>query len=234
MKPLVIAHRGYSSAFRENSLAGFDGAIAAGADAIETDIRLSSDGIPVCSHDADLKRIRGRDAKVSDLAASELEEEGILRLETVLSAMRGRTRVMLDLKLTTETELMPAFAVVERLGVGAAMFAGVRSIDMASVVRRLSPQATLLGLVRSPGELPAFHAAGGAIGRLWQDEATEAGVAAAKAGGLKVWVTAGTRGQGHPGDISADGLRRLFRLGVDGVIVNDVAQAVAVRDEAAS
>jgi len=232
MPPLVIAHRGYSSAFPENSLAGFDGAIAAGGDAIETDVRLSRDGIPVCSHDADLKRLRGRDVKVSDLPAAELEEEGILRLETVLSAMRGRTRVMLDLKLVTEAELAPGFAVVETLGVGADMFAGVRSIDMASVVRRLSPKATLLGLVKSPGDLPAFHAAGGAIGRLWEDEATETGVAAAKAGGLKVWVTAGTRGQGHPGDISADGLRRLFRLGVDGVIVNDVAQAVAIRKEA--
>lgn len=48
--PQNIGHRGYSAAFPENSMAAFQGAVAAGADAIETDLHLSRDGVVVLSH----------------------------------------------------------------------------------------------------------------------------------------------------------------------------------------
>lgn len=231
MIPFVIAHRGFSAGHPENSLEAFEAAIAAGADAIETDVRLSRDGVAMCSHDPDLKRLRGRAEAVDQVDAAVLEREGVLRLATVLAAVRGRIKVMLDLKLTTEAGLTPGFKVVNDLGMGADIFAGVRSVDLVGIVGRLCPQAVLLGLVKEPSELPAFYAAGGAIGRLWEDEATEAGIDAAKAGGHRVWVTAGARGHGGVGDIDAARLRRLFAGGVDGVIVNDPAQALAIRTE---
>lgn len=43
-----------------------------GADGIEFDVRLSSDGIPVCIHDADLRRTGQSAARVADLTAREL------------------------------------------------------------------------------------------------------------------------------------------------------------------
>ena len=46
-----IAHRGYSSMYLENTLDAFEGAAKAGAWGIETDLRLSSDGIPYVFHD---------------------------------------------------------------------------------------------------------------------------------------------------------------------------------------
>ena len=231
MRPMVIAHRGFSTGHPENSLEAFEAAIAAGADAIETDVRLSRDGVAMCSHDPDLKRLHGRAETVAEVDAAGLEREGILRLATVLKAVRGRIKVMLDLKLTTEEGLTPGFKVVNDLGMGADVFAGARSVDLAEVIRRLCPEATLLGLVKQPSDLPAFYAAGGAIGRLWEDEATKAGIAAAKVGGHRVWVTAGARGKGGVGDIDAAGIRRLLADGADGVIVNDPAQALAVRTE---
>ena len=230
---LVIAHRGFSAGHPENSLEAFEAAITAGADAIETDVRLSRDGVPVCSHDADLKRLRGRADAISQVDAADLEREGILRLETVLAAVKGRTKVMLDLKLLTEEGLAPGFAVVNKLGMGGDVFAGVRDIELVRVVRKLCPAATLLGLVKRPDDLPYFYSAGGAIGRLWEDEATRASVAAAKKDGHQVWVTAGARGAGGVGDIGRDGLKHLYAVGVGGVVVNDPAQAIAVRAEMA-
>lgn len=230
---LVIAHRGFSAGHPENSLEAFEAAIAAGADAIETDVRLSRDGVPVCSHDADLKRLRGRADTVSQVDVADLEREGILRLDTVLAAVKGRTKVMLDLKLVTEEGLAPGFAVVNKLGMGADVFAGVRDIELVRVVRKLCPAATLLGLIKRPDDLPYFYGAGGAIGRLWEDEATRPSVAAARKDGHKVWVTAGARGAGGVGDIGRDGLKYLYGAGVDGVVVNDPAQAISVRAEMA-
>ncbi len=54
--PLIIAHRGASSAAPENTLAAFELAITEGADGIELDVHLSSDGVPVVIHDSRLHR----------------------------------------------------------------------------------------------------------------------------------------------------------------------------------
>jgi glycerophosphoryl diester phosphodiesterase len=230
MAALIIAHRGFSAAHRENSLAAFEAAIAAGADVVETDVRLSRDGLPVCCHDPDLKRVHGRSERIDALDAVELEREGVLGLTTVLMAARGRTKVMLDFKLTTDAEMEATLGVVNALGMAADVVVGVRAIELVAVVQHYCPEATLLGLVRKPAELPAFFAAGGTIGRLWEAEATRAGIAVAKRGGNPVWVTVGGRGGGSTGNIGATALRRLYDDGADGVIVNDPAQALAVRD----
>jgi glycerophosphoryl diester phosphodiesterase len=60
MKPLdertrlVVAHRGASAAEPQNTLAAFEAAILAGADAIELDVRLTSDGVLVVLHDPEV------------------------------------------------------------------------------------------------------------------------------------------------------------------------------------
>lgn len=48
--PQIIAHRGYSAKFPENTLNAFKHAIDVGAHAIETDVHLSRDGVAVLSH----------------------------------------------------------------------------------------------------------------------------------------------------------------------------------------
>jgi glycerophosphoryl diester phosphodiesterase len=48
--PQAIAHRGYNANYPENSMTAFAAAVAAGADALETDIHLSKDSVVVLSH----------------------------------------------------------------------------------------------------------------------------------------------------------------------------------------
>jgi len=55
---LVLAHRGLHDDARENTLAAFAAAVAAGVDGIETDVRLSRDGLAVLFHDAKIGRRR--------------------------------------------------------------------------------------------------------------------------------------------------------------------------------
>ena len=52
-RPLVIAHRGHSARYPENTLEAYRAAIASGADLVETDARLSADGVVIASHDPD-------------------------------------------------------------------------------------------------------------------------------------------------------------------------------------
>ena len=77
--PLILGHRGASAVAPENTLAAFTRAMGDGADGIEFDVRLSSDGVPVVIHDATLKRTGLIDRLVSDLTANELGEVDVGR-----------------------------------------------------------------------------------------------------------------------------------------------------------
>ena len=68
----VIGHRGASGTFPENTLASFAAAVEQGAEAIEFDVRLSSDGVPVVVHDPTLSRTTDRGEAVSALSAAAL------------------------------------------------------------------------------------------------------------------------------------------------------------------
>lgn len=70
--PLIIAHRGDSFNAPENTLAAFRRAIDVGADGVEFDVQLASDGIPVVAHDFDLKRTAGRSERVTELTSKQL------------------------------------------------------------------------------------------------------------------------------------------------------------------
>ena len=54
-------------------MAAFRGAIAAGADGIEFDVRLTRDGVPVVIHDSTLHRTGGLPQRIADLTWSELK-----------------------------------------------------------------------------------------------------------------------------------------------------------------
>jgi glycerophosphoryl diester phosphodiesterase len=70
--PLVFAHRGGCALGPENTLAAFDRGIAAGADGLELDVHLSSDGVPVVHHDATLDRTTSGSGPVRALTAAQL------------------------------------------------------------------------------------------------------------------------------------------------------------------
>lgn len=73
-KMKILGHRGIPVLFKENTLPSLLRAIECGADGIETDVRLTKDGVPVLIHDEDLKNFCGEDVKVRDLNLSELKK----------------------------------------------------------------------------------------------------------------------------------------------------------------
>ncbi len=72
----VCAHRGDSSQYQENTLPAIRSALAASADFVEIDVRVTADGAVVVLHDATLNRLWGVDAQVADLTWSQLRELG--------------------------------------------------------------------------------------------------------------------------------------------------------------
>jgi glycerophosphoryl diester phosphodiesterase len=86
--PLVIAHRGASGHAPENSLAAFRLAAASGADAAETDVRISRDGGVIVHHDPELGRAVQGSGPVAARSVHELRALGIPTLEEVLDVVR--------------------------------------------------------------------------------------------------------------------------------------------------
>jgi len=101
--PLVLSHRGNMPGFVENTLGGFRAALAAGADVIESDVRVSRDGVPFLIHDETLERLAGDARRIQDVDSAELKAldlgagEGAPSLEDVLVAL-PMARFNLDMK----------------------------------------------------------------------------------------------------------------------------------------
>lgn len=69
-----IAHRGASGYAPENTRAAFDLAIEMGATAIETDVRMTTDGALILFHDATVDRVTNGRGPVDDFSLTELRE----------------------------------------------------------------------------------------------------------------------------------------------------------------
>ena len=70
---LVIAHRGASAEAPENTLESFRLGLAQGAEALELDVRLSADGIPVVIHDPTIDRTTNGTGTVAELTVDQLQ-----------------------------------------------------------------------------------------------------------------------------------------------------------------
>ena len=70
---LVVGHRGAAASAPENTLPSFRLAVAQGADALELDVHVTRDGVPVVIHDPDLARTTDRPGAVAALSLAEVQ-----------------------------------------------------------------------------------------------------------------------------------------------------------------
>lgn len=107
--PDPVAHRGLhdrAEGFIENSASAFEAAIVAGF-AIECDVQLTSDGVPVVFHDDGMKRLLGKDGLVADTTSADITTSPLLGsaagdcpqpFADFLSQIGGRTLLQIELK----------------------------------------------------------------------------------------------------------------------------------------
>jgi len=88
--PPVIAHRGSASRAPENTILAFKAALEDGARWIETDVKLTSDGVPILMHDDTLDRTTNGKGLVADMMWSDIKN---LDAGTWFGAAFGETRV---------------------------------------------------------------------------------------------------------------------------------------------
>ncbi|WP_327416695.1 glycerophosphodiester phosphodiesterase [Streptomyces sp. NBC_01233] len=114
----AVGHRGDPYRVRENTLPSIRSAFARGADAVEIDVRLTRDGVPVLLHDETLQRLWGHDVRLDDVTAPQLKEltqDGVPTLRDALMAA-GAGRLMLDLPGATPESVRTVVGLVRECG----------------------------------------------------------------------------------------------------------------------
>jgi len=123
----TFAHRGASGYAPENTTAAFDLAIEMDADGIETDLRLTRDGVVVLFHDPSLDRTTDGRGEVALLTFRDLQpldagrwfhpRFGGLRVPDLRSFLRRYMgRALLELELKVPQAVAPSLDEVQRMG----------------------------------------------------------------------------------------------------------------------
>jgi glycerophosphoryl diester phosphodiesterase len=205
--PLIIGHRGFASRFPDNSLAGVDAAITAGADGVEVDVRPCADGSWVCHHD---RSRGGRPVREWELEA--LSREGVPTLAEVTAAVPAGRLLFVEVKPLPESDLLAGLGALGTLLLRRAASTRVISSSepvLAAVSEALIGVALSLVFDEIPARLPEglelspFHAL------------------------VEALLTTGR--PLHPWTVNRpERMRELARLGVASVTTNDPGLAMEV------
>jgi glycerophosphoryl diester phosphodiesterase len=235
---MVVAHRGASIEQRENTIAAFEAAIDAGADAVEFDVRMTADGHAVVMHDPDVSRTTEGTGIVSEMTLDELRKLGVPTLEEALGCLSGRAAVDIEIKNSpdepgytpdAEPAVEATLVALDEVGFSGPVIVSSfnpRSIAHSRALRPDVPTGLLTwldvdaddALAQAAGQghpwvLPfvtkVIEAGDGFGDRVHDDGAL-----------LGVWLTD-----------DPETARQLFEFGADAVATNDPRAIVGVRDE---
>lgn len=226
----VVAHRACPLHGQENSIEGVLTAGRLGADAVEIDIRLTSDGLPVLSHDATFWRMARVPLPVKRVSSTRFRSmrnhhtgAPMPSLAEVLDVLPDGLGLTLDLK--DAAALRPSVDLVERRGVVDRTAFWVRDAESVRQAARLAPDSerALLRNTMKPAKTARYiqdaAACGATAVSIHERGTTAQAVSEAKAAGLFVycWV------------LDMDHFGEVLATGVDGVVVDspDLARQAA-------
>ena len=237
---LGFAHRGGTSSAPENTLAAFAAAVELGFTHLETDVHATSDGALVAFHDDDLQRTCGDPRRISTASWEEIAtlrvdgREPIPRLEDVLDTW-PHTFVNIDCK--TESAVGPLVALLmtrrdllERVCIGSFddnRLDAIRRDVGPDLLTSMGPRAVARLASRAAGLPVSLRRDGAACAQVPIKQGpipvvTNRFIETAHAEGIAVHVWT----VDDPPTIA-----RLFDMGVDGVMSDDLHSLRAVMQE---
>jgi glycerophosphoryl diester phosphodiesterase len=111
--PLAVAHRGGAGLAAENTLDAFARSYALGVRYLETDVRLTADGVCLAFHDATLQRVLGQPGAVRATPSRYLRSHGI---PTIAEALHAFPDACFTIDVKDEAAIGPLARVLHETG----------------------------------------------------------------------------------------------------------------------
>ncbi len=243
--PAIIAHRGASAHAPENTLAAFRLALEHGADGIELDAKLTSDGEVVVIHDQTVDRTTGSQGVVREMTLARLKAldagsffdaefagEPIPTLSEVFDLISSRA--LINVEITNYTSIrddLPdkiADLVIHHRMQNNILFSSFHPLNLLRIKRRLPQVPVAILTQEGAGLVPRILR--GETGRLfapkfihpYYTDVNEKVMAEEHRRGrrVNVWTV------NEPDD-----MRYLFKIGIDGIITDDPRLARRILEE---
>ena len=226
----IIAHRGNACGAPENTLEAFRQAVELGADGVELDVQLSSDGVPVVIHDETLERTTDGAGAVAEHSAAEITalSAGLwfdppfpaARPPTLDAVLEVLSPAGLEIHLELKTDIHPypglaeaVAALVGRRALGDRVMISSFNHHTLKEVRRCAPELPLAALLSGRMIAPwdyavregfqALHPEYRSVDAELAENCRERGLA------LRAYTVD-----------DAEAARRLMNLGLDGIMTN--------------
>ena len=116
----VLAHRGGAEESFENTTESFEYSQLLGCEFIETDVQVSSDGIPYIFHDDDLKRILNKPVRFDSLSSNEIDDLSIFnscKIPKLSDTLLRFPNLCFQIDFKTDEVVMPALDVINDMNV---------------------------------------------------------------------------------------------------------------------
>lgn len=205
---IVSAHRGSHLLLPENTLASTLGAIKAGVDYVEVDLRTTKDGFLVLSHDNTVDRMTDGKGKVSDLTLKQIKQLRVISPDStdkrvyrvpefadLLKLCKGRINIYLDFK---DADVPETYRQLVAAGMEKQVVVYLNKPGQYEAWRKAAPRMPLMRSVpdsiKTPAQLRDY------LSRV-QIEVLDnvydtAGLAITRQFGVAVWVDVQTREEG--------------------------------------
>jgi glycerophosphoryl diester phosphodiesterase len=242
-RPIIFGHRGASAFAPENTLAAFKLALEHGADGVELDAKLTTDGRVVVIHDQTVDRTTGKSGVVREMSLAQLKAfdagsfkgpeyagEPIPTLDEVFEAVGSQT--LINVEITNYTSVWDALPdriadLVIKMGLqDHVMFSSFHPLNLYRIKRRLP--GCPVGILTEEGKQGRLLRGG--LGRLFAPNYihpyytdVDAAVLASehqRGRQINVWTV----------DEEED-IRCLVKLGIDGIITDNPRLAKQIAAE---
>ena len=235
-KPAIFAHRGASRYAPENTLSAFQLALEQHADGIELDVHLTADGEMVVIHDRDLSRTTDGAGYVDKMSLADIrkadagEGQRIPTLTEVLELVGTQAILNIELKgFSTSASDLPQAVIdlLEAHGMVQNVIISSFHPRLLAVTRRLQPDIKI-GLLMTAGVL--FKLVSGIFEPILQPSSLHPHYSSVNPRYLQKARANNRRVLAYTVNQPED-MRRLFAMGIDGIITDDPLTARQVREE---
>lgn len=153
--PIILAHRGGSLEYPENSRTAFEAMQDAGFRYIETDAQVTSDGVAVIFHDPHLERTSDGTGELSSYTWEQLQQMRVgdgRPLMRVDEALRDFPETIFNIDIKAEGALEPVLNAIEQTGAqGRVCLASFNSARLKRARQAMPSVATSIGNAEAVG-----------------------------------------------------------------------------------